>query len=471
MLFNSLIFLLFLAIVLALHHLPLPWKAKKLNLCLASYVFYAAWNPPFVILLWISTLIDWLAGKRIAAARTPGARKGFLALSLTVNLALLGFFKYGGFLLDNFTALLELAGIHFRPAAPGIVLPVGISFYTFQSMSYSLDIYRGKLKPWPSFLDFALFVTFFPQLVAGPIVRAAEFLPQCVRERRATAEQLGWGLTMITLGLFGKVILADTLAAPVADAVFAAPASTGFVDAWIGTLAFSAQIFFDFAGYSTCAIGTALSLGFILPENFRFPYAALGFSEFWRRWHISLSSFLRDYLYFGMGGSRKGALRTTVNAAVTMLLGGLWHGAAWHFVIWGGIHGVLLAVERAVKSFFSTRIDVSGPGVRPALMLLTYFFICLTWVFFRAEDTGAAFILLNAMAGGQDGGILPASAVWRISVITVLLLGGHWYLRDLDFKATLARMPWWLRSAVVAVLLLSLTLVPGDDRAFIYFQF
>jgi len=471
MLFNSLIFLLFLAIVLALHHLPLPWKAKKLNLCLASYVFYAAWNPPFVILLWISTLIDWLAGKRIAAARTPGARKGFLALSLTVNLALLGFFKYGGFLLDNFTALLELAGIHFRPAAPGIVLPVGISFYTFQSMSYSLDIYRGKLKPWPSFLDFALFVTFFPQLVAGPIVRAAEFLPQCVRERRATAEQLGWGLTMITLGLFGKVILADTLAAPVADAVFAAPASTGFVDAWIGTLAFSAQIFFDFAGYSTCAIGTALSLGFILPENFRFPYAALGFSEFWRRWHISLSSFLRDYLYFGMGGSRKGALRTTVNAAVTMLLGGLWHGAAWHFVIWGGIHGVLLAVERAVKSFFSTRIDVSGPGVRPALMLLTYFFICLTWVFFRAEDTGAAFILLNAMAGGQDGGILPVSAVWRISVITVLLLGGHWYLRDLDFKATLARMPWWLRSAVVAVLLLSLTLVPGDDRAFIYFQF
>ncbi|MDD3619130.1 MAG: MBOAT family O-acyltransferase [Desulfobulbaceae bacterium] len=471
MLFNSLIFLLFLAIVLALHHLPLPWKAKKLNLCLASYVFYAAWNPPFVILLWISTLIDWLAGKRIAAARSTGARKGFLALSLTVNLALLGFFKYGGFLLDNFTALLELAGIHFRPAAPGIVLPVGISFYTFQSMSYSLDIYRGKLKPWPSFLDFALFVTFFPQLVAGPIVRAAEFLPQCVRERRATAEQFGWGLIMIILGLFGKVILADALAAPVADAVFAAPAGAGFVDAWIGTLAFSAQIFFDFAGYSTCAIGAALSLGFILPENFRFPYAALGFSEFWRRWHISLSSFLRDYLYFGMGGSRKGALRTTVNAAVTMLLGGLWHGAAWHFVIWGGIHGVLLAVERAVKSFLSSRVDVSVPGVRPALMLLTYFFICLTWVFFRAEDTGAAFTLLNAMAGGQDGALLPASAVWRISVITVLLLGGHWYLRDRDFKATLALMPWWLRSAVVAVLLLALTLVPGDDRAFIYFQF
>lgn len=471
MLFNSLIFLLFLTIVLTLHHMPLPWKVKKLNLCLASYIFYAAWNPPFVVLLWISTLIDWLAGQRIASARRPGARKAFLALSLTVNLALLGYFKYGGFLLDNFVAALELAGIHFRPAAPGIVLPVGISFYTFQSMSYSLDIYRGKLKPWPSFLDFALFVTFFPQLVAGPIVRAAEFLPQCVRERRATPEQLGWGLNMIVLGLFAKVILADALAGPVADAVFAAPALAGFVDAWVGTLAFSAQIFFDFAGYSTCAIGAALTLGFLLPENFRFPYASLGFSEFWRRWHISLSSFLRDYLYFGLGGSRKGPLRTTVNASVTMLLGGLWHGAAWHFVIWGGLHGFLLAGERAVKNIFSHRVDAGRPDVRLALMLLTYFFICLTWVFFRAEDTGAALTLLAAMTGGQDGNLLAASAVWRICIVTVLLLSGHWFLRDLDFKATVSLMPWWLRSVVLAVLLLSLTLAPGDDRAFIYFQF
>jgi alginate O-acetyltransferase complex protein AlgI len=471
MLFNSLIFLLFLAIVLILHHLPLPWKAKKFNLCLASYIFYAAWNPPFVVLLWISTLIDWLAGRRIASARRPATRRAFLALSLAVNLALLGYFKYGGFLLDNFVAVLELAGIHFRPAAPGIVLPVGISFYTFQSMSYSLDIYRGKLKPWPSFLDFALFVTFFPQLVAGPIVRAAEFLPQCVGERRATGEQLGWGLTMIVLGLFSKVILADTVAGPVADAVFAAPALAGFVDAWAGTLAFSAQIFFDFAGYSTCAIGTALALGFRLPENFRFPYASLGFSEFWRRWHISLSSFLRDYLYIGLGGSRKGPWRTTVNASVTMLLGGLWHGAAWHFVIWGGIHGFLLAGERVVKNIFSNRVNAGMPGVRPALMLFTYLLICLTWVFFRAEDTGAAITLLIAMSGGQEGNLLASSAVWRIGLFTALLLAGHWFLRDLDFKAALTRIPWWLRSVMLAILLLSLTLAPGDDRAFIYFQF
>jgi alginate O-acetyltransferase complex protein AlgI len=471
MLFNSLIFLLFLSTVLVLHYLPLPWKAKKLNLCLASYVFYAAWNPPFVVLLWISTLIDWFAGRRIAEARSLGAKRCFLALSLSVNLGLLGYFKYGAFLLDNFVAALAAAGIHFQPAAPDVVLPVGISFYTFQSLSYSLDIYRGKLKPWPSFLDFALFVTFFPQLVAGPIVRAVEFLPQCTAERRATPEQFGWGMTMIILGLFQKVILADALAGPVADLVYGSPAEAGFVDAWIGTLAFSAQIFFDFAGYSTCAIGAALTLGFILPENFSVPYAALGFSEFWRRWHISLSSFLRDYLYIWLGGSRKGPLRTTINGSTTMLLGGLWHGAAWHFVIWGGIHGLLLAGERALRHIFAGRVDPSRPVVRLGLMLLTYVIICFTWVLFRARDTGEAMVLLAAMTGAREGDILAPGAVWRISILTIFLLSGHWLLRGLEFRETLAKIPWWLRSAVLAALLLSLALAPGDERAFIYFQF
>lgn len=471
MLFNSLIFILFLAIVLFMHHLPISWKVKKLNLCLASYLFYAAWNPPFVVLLWISTLVDWLAGQKIAAARRPGTKRFFLGLSLAVNLGLLGYFKYGGFLLENFVAMLELMGIHFRPAAPGIVLPVGISFYTFQSLSYSLDIYRGKLKPWPSFLDFSLFVTFFPQLVAGPIVRAVEFLPQCIKERRATAQQLGWGLAMLALGLFEKVILADTLAGPVADLVFGAPARAGLVDAWVGTLAFSAQIFFDFAGYSSCAIGVALCLGFVLPENFRCPYAAMGFSEFWRRWHISLSSFLRDYLYFWLGGSRKGPLRTTINASATMLLGGLWHGAGWHFVIWGAIHGFLLAGERALKSIFQDRIDTSGAGARLTLMLTTYCLICITWVFFRAEDTGAAVMLLTAMTGGQGGDLLTAEAVSRICLLTVFMLAGQWLLRDLDFRTELSLIPWWLRSAALAALFISLALAPGEERAFIYFQF
>lgn len=471
MLFNSLIFILFLAIVLFLHYLPLPWKVKKFNLCAASYIFYAAWNPPFVILLWISTLVDWLAGKRIASAPNQSTKKLFLVLSLAVNLGLLGYFKYGGFILENFIVVLQALGIHFNPASPSIVLPVGISFYTFQSLSYSFDVYRGKLKPWPSFLDFALFVTFFPQLVAGPIVRAVQFLPQCLTERKATAEQFSWGVIMIMLGLFEKVILADSLASPVADTVFSEPAKAGFVDAWIGTLAFSAQIFFDFAGYSTCAIGTALTLGFLLPQNFNSPYASIGFSEFWKRWHISLSSFLRDYLYIWLGGNRKGALRTTVNASTTMLLGGLWHGAAWHFVIWGGVHGLLLAGERGIKSIFAGRVNTGKFSMQFPLMVLTYLVICFTWVLFRAENTGDAILLFKAMTGMQNGNILAVNYIWQICILTILLLSGHWLLRDLDLKRALHDLPWWIKSATIALIFLSLTLVSGDERAFIYFQF
>lgn len=471
MLFNSLTFILFLTVVLCLHYLPFPWRAKKFNLLLGSYIFYAAWNPPFIVLLWISTLVDWFAGQKIAAAQSRGAKRGFLALSLAVNLGLLGYFKYGGFLLENFVSGLELMHIHFQPAAPDIVLPVGISFYTFQSLSYSLDIYRGKLKPWPSFLDFALFVTFFPQLVAGPIVRAVQFLPQCAGERRATLQQFGWGMTLLIIGLFEKVILADSLAGPVSDLVYASPHRAGFVDAWVGTLAFSAQIFFDFAGYSTCAIGAALTLGFSLPENFRFPYAALGFSDFWRRWHITLSSFLRDYLYLQLGGSRRGPLRTTANASLTMFLGGLWHGAAWHFVFWGIIHGFLLAGERAVKKLFAGRVDMDRIATRLMLVLMTYLLICMTWVFFRAEDIGDASILLAAMLGGGKGNMLTTAQIWLIGGLTFFLLSGHWLLRDLDFNRVLAKIPWWVRSAILALLLFSLALAPGDERAFIYFQF
>ncbi|MHC4180894.1 MAG: MBOAT family O-acyltransferase, partial [Planctomycetota bacterium] len=221
----------------------------------------------------------------------------WVLLSLITNLGLLGFFKYGGFLLENFVVLLNTAGIQYEPALPDIVLPVGISFYTFQTLSYTLDVYRGKTRPWMSFLDFALFVTFFPQLVAGPIIRSGDFLPQCIEPRRATGRQLSWGLTLLVLGLFEKIVVADGLLAPISDKVYAQAGEAGFLDAWCGTLAFSGQIFCDFAGYSTCAIGIALCLGFAIQDNFRFPYAAGGFSDFWRRWHVSLSSWLRDYLY------------------------------------------------------------------------------------------------------------------------------------------------------------------------------
>ncbi|MCK5419215.1 MAG: MBOAT family protein, partial [Desulfobacterales bacterium] len=287
MLFNSLTFIVFLAVVLFLHHLPFPWQVKKWNLWIASYIFYAAWNPPFVVLLWISTVVDWFAGSWIYRTQKPSFKRALLFLSLGANLGLLGYFKYGEFLLENFIGFLSVFHIDFQPAAPDVVLPVGISFYTFQSISYSFDIYREKIRPWKRFSDFALFVTFFPQLVAGPIVRAADFLPQTVEPRQASARQLGWGLSLIAIGLFEKIILADDILAPVADNVFAQPLSAGQVDTWIGTLAFSGQIFFDFSGYSICAIGTAMCLGFVLPDNFHFPYAAVGFSDFWRRWHMT----------------------------------------------------------------------------------------------------------------------------------------------------------------------------------------
>lgn len=301
MLFNSYTFLLFFAIVLVATRAIGNWRARKAFLLVASYLFYAAWNPAFVVLLWISTLIDWFVARRLATASTPPLRKVLVAISLTANLGMLSYFKYGGFLLENVNALFAAGGLALHWTDPGIILPVGISFYTFQTLSYSLDVYRGRLRPARSFLDYALYVTFFPQLVAGPIVRAAEFLPQCERPLKGSARQLGWGLCLFTIGLFAKVVIADGLLAPVVEDVFGNAQQMGFVGAWIGAIAFGLQIFHDFFGYSTCAIGVALCLGFEIPDNFRFPYAACGFSDFWRRWHISLSSWLRDYLYIPLG--------------------------------------------------------------------------------------------------------------------------------------------------------------------------
>ncbi|MCY7312901.1 MAG: MBOAT family protein, partial [Pseudoxanthomonas sp.] len=274
MLFNSLTFFAFLAVVLALHAAPLPWRVKKTNLLIASYLFYAAWNPPFVILLWLSTLIDWWAAGRIHRSTSASARKSFLLVSLAANLGLLGYFKYGGFVTENFAQAMGSLGMAWQAPAWDIILPVGISFYTFQTMAYTLDVYLKRAAPTKSFLDFALFVTFFPQLVAGPIVRPTDLVPQFATPRVATPRQFGWGAMLLVLGLFQKIVVADGLLAPVSDEVFGASQLLHPADAWLGTLAFSGQIFADFAGYSTCAIGIALMLGFQLPDNFRFPYAA-----------------------------------------------------------------------------------------------------------------------------------------------------------------------------------------------------
>lgn len=472
MVFNSLTFLLFFAIVMVLHNLPFSWTVKKINLMIASYIFYAAWNPPFVILLWLTTVVDWFVAQAIARTEAPSKRRALLLISLIGNLGLLSYFKYGNFLLENFVALLSYFGFDYHPAAPGIILPIGISFYTFVTLSYTIDVYRKQIPPARSFLDFALLVTFFPHLVAGPILRASDFLPQCVEERKATSQQIGWGLALLVYGLFEKVVIADGLVAPVADKVFNAATQAGFVSAWIGTFAFSAQIFLDFDGYSLCAIGTAMCLGFVFPDNFRFPYAAIGFSDFWQRWHISLSSWLRDYLYFSLGGNRLGSTRTYINLMLTMLLGGLWHGAAWHFVIWGGLHGAYLIIERLLKKVFAGLVFLKLPFFQVLLAGATFLAVCVTWVFFRANNWSEAFLMIQAMLGGrQDNLVLAGGEIGWVLIVLILMLTIHWMLKDSSLEEAFSRVPVWVQPVLLVVLMLAIVLMPGDNRAFIYFQF
>ena len=471
MAFNSLIFILFFAGVLVVHALPLQWHARKTNLLLASYIFYAAWNPPFLVLLWISTLTDWFAAKRIAVS-AGGRKKLYLVLSILVNLGLLGYFKYGTFLEENFAELMALLGADYTVSGGDIILPLGISFYTFQSMSYSIDVYRGKIRPGESILDFALYVSFFPQLVAGPILRAGFFMQQLVAAHRRRAEDFGWGAALIVVGLFEKIVLADGLLAPVVEKTYALWEVTTFVDAWIGTVAFAGQIFFDFNGYSVIAVGLAKCLGFRVPWNFLSPYAAIGFSDFWRRWHVTLSSWLRDYLYISLGGNRAGRVRTYVNLALTMLLGGLWHGASWLFVLWGAAHGFLLVIERVLRHWFGGIALFQKTAAKVVLGLMTFIAVTLTWVLFRANDVDSALHLLGIM-------LQPATNIYVtdlrevITVCAVLgaLLGTHWFMRNREFGSALKSLPWPAIAVILAAMLIAIVLAPGEERDFIYFEF
>ncbi len=473
MLFNSLTFVVFFIIVLALHNGPFNWRTKKTNLLIASYLFYAAWNPPFVILLWLSTLVDWQVAKKLFIEQNPHRRRLLLSASMIVNIGLLGFFKYGQFLMDNFIALAALAGITYQPPEWNIILPVGISFYTFQTMAYSLDVYLRRSAPAKSFLDFALFVTFFPQLVAGPIVRPTHLIPQFATPRVASRQQLTWGLGLMTIGLFQKVVVADGLLAPAADVVFNASEMLYPLDAWLGTLAFSGQIFSDFAGYSTTAIGIALCLGFGLPDNFRYPYASIGFSDFWRRWHISLSSWLRDYLYIPLGGNRKGNLRTYANLMTTMLLGGLWHGASWTFVVWGGLHGLFLAVERWLNAHIGHWKMWNHLAAKIFLALLTYFLVNITWVFFRAQDFATANRMISTMLTFDTDGekVLTTVLILQTVITIAVMLLIHWRMRNRRLEEVISRQPAWLLGLIWGVLLTLIIITQGGSNAFIYFQF
>src|SRR5579864_300331 len=473
MVFNSLTFAVFFVGVLVLHNLPFPWWIKKLNLLVASYLFYAAWNPPFVLLLWASTVVDWLVARQIHREEAHSRRKAWLFVSLAVNLGFLGFFKYGNFLLDNWQALMSAMGVHFHRPEWNILLPVGISFYTFHSLSYTLDIYWRRAEPIPKLFDFALFVAFFTQLVAGPILRIADLVPQFKRPRTATRDQLCWGLVLMTFGLFEKVVLADGVFAPAADAVYRVKGPVSALDAWFGTLAFSGQIFCDFAGYSIIAIGAALCLGFNIPNNFRFPYSAIGFTDFWRRWHISLSTWLRDYLYMPLGGNRKGEARTYFNIIITVVLGGLWHGANWTYVIWGSVHGAYLAVERWIRQrAFRWRLP-SGPAFNLFLMLLTYALLQITWVLFRARSFPAAMTMFGAMAGlhAHPVNVLPTVKILETLVCSVGLLSVQWYMRDRTLEDVITVLSPRLVATAWACMAFAVIITQGRGDAFIYFQF
>ncbi|HXS03239.1 MAG TPA: MBOAT family O-acyltransferase [Rhodanobacter sp.] len=471
MVFNSLTFIAFFACVLALHSLPLRWTTRKINLLIASYIFYTAWNPPFVILLWISTVVDWYAAQGLVKAQRQSTRHAWMLLSVIANLGMLGYFKYGQFLLDNFSMLMASLGVVYQPPHADIVLPVGISFYTFATLSYTLDVYLRRALPARNFLDYALFVTFFPHLVAGPIMRPTELVPQFAQPRRASADQLRFGLALMTLGLFNKVVLADSFLANVAEKIYDVDKIPGALDAWTATLAFSGQIFCDFAGYSTTAIGAAMCLGFAMPDNFRFPYAAVGFSDFWRRWHITLSSWLRDYLYIPLGGNRHGERRTYAALMATMLLGGLWHGANWTFVVWGGLHGLYLAAERVLRTRF--RGYRPGPAAFVALGLLTYLLVNLTWVFFRAKTFGKAWSVLGGMLG-QHAAAKPILATFSLISVAAIVAGivvTHWLMRERTLESVVTRTPAVALSVVWALMAFAIVIAQGEGSAFIYFQF
>ena len=470
MVFNSLTFVVFFACVLVLHNLPLSWTTKKINLLIASYIFYAAWNPPFIILLWVSTVVDWYAAQGLVKAKREAARHAWMLLSVVANLGMLAYFKYGQFMLDNFMALMASLGVAWQPAKYDIVLPVGISFYTFATMSYTLDVYLRRAAPARNLLDYALFVTFFPHLVAGPIMRPTELVPQFEQPRRTTGAQLRFGLALMTLGLFNKIVLADSFLSDIAERVYDADKIPGALDAWAATLAFSGQIFCDFAGYSTTAIGAALCLGFAMPDNFRFPYAAVGFSDFWRRWHVSLSSWLRDYLYVSLGGNRHGEWRTYRNLMLTMLIGGLWHGAAWTFVIWGGLHGLYLAGERFVREHLWPN-NWRAPGfLRAGYMLLTLLLVTLAWIFFRSPDAPTALHVIAQMWPSEHGVALDAAQKLALCAFAGVVVV-QWGMREREVKEFVGGLPAPALGAALGLLLAAIVLAPGDSHAFIYFQF
>ena len=485
MVFSSYEFLfLFLPLVLILYY-ALPRSFRTLFLTAASYLFYGWWDYRFCGLMLLSTCIDYFAGLGISRAKRAPVRRAWMFASIASNLLLLGFFKY----YDLFASTINQGFRLMMPDVIGtvtneplpllhVVLPVGISFYTFQSMSYAIDLYRGIARPTRSFIDFACYVSLFPQLVAGPIVRYSELADQLI-ERKHSASRALKGATIFIVGFAKKVLIADSVA-PLVDYAFGS-SSIGLCSAWIGVTAYAVQIYFDFSGYSDMAVGLGLLFGFQFPKNFNSPYQAVSVTDFWRRWHISLSSWLRDYLYIPLGGNRISISRTYINLVLVMLLGGLWHGANWTFLVWGGMHGFLLAWER----YF----DYTTPSSSLWAKARTFIIICLAWVPFRAESLDQAFGIWLAMIGLNGNilllpGVLSTAFIFNIILLIIGLLlafmfKNSWSLLGMDsdendfiFYGTKTGIVLINTASIILLFLFSVgVLLVKDSSPFLYFQF
>jgi alginate O-acetyltransferase complex protein AlgI len=420
MIFSSPRFFVFLVAVLLVLALPFRHETKKRILFVASCVFYAAWDYRYLALLLLVSVIDYYCAARIAATDDERKRHRWVTFSVASNLGILAYFKYYNFFAGNLNGALAWLGGGLPTLT--ILLPVGISFYTFKSMSYTIDVYRREIEPCRSLMDYATFVTFFPELIAGPIVRASIFLPQMTRPIGPTADRLAVGASLFLLGLTKKVVIADRLAGQI-DRVFAQPALFSGTALWLAVIGYSIQIYCDFSGYSDMAIGTAKMIGYDLPENFNMPYVARSITEFWQRWHMTLSAWLRDYLYIPLGGNRKGERRTYVNLMLTMLLGGLWHGASWNFVLWGALHGGALGVHKLYRAKAGDRLRLPS-GLA---WLMTLLFVVLCWIPFRASQPGDTARFIRGMFTLQPGlSWSPDALVVALALVVPAHLGGMW---------------------------------------------
>ncbi|HEY7563560.1 MAG TPA: MBOAT family protein [Acidimicrobiia bacterium] len=474
MIFPTIQFAVFFMVVLTANWLLMqhPRRWKLFMLC-ASYFFYASWNWRFLGLLAFTTLVDHTVGGAIHRSDVPRTRRLLLTLGVVVSLSVMGFFKYYGFFVSSLVNLAHSVGLDLSLPILEVILPVGISFFTFQSLSYTVDIYRRKLTPVP-LLDFAVFVSFFPHLVAGPIVRGSEFLPQ-LRERhdpRMIPGATAFGL--IAGGLFKKVVVANTLATAIVDPVFASPHNFSAIEVLAAIYGYAVQIYADFSGYTDIAIGLALLLGFRFPQNFNRPYVAASLQDFWRRWHMTLSRFLRDYLYIPLGGNRKGTGATYRNLMITMVLGGLWHGAAWNFVIWGALHGVGLSVERFLETRRRDDTRVVAERERDRWVwprrFVIFHLVCLGWVLFRSDSLQTAGSVLTRLTEwGPAPAVTPAIVALIVAGIGVQYLPEDFRLRLREWFAGLR--PVGMATALGLLLLVTDGLGPEGVAPFIYFQF